>query len=391
MAVTHCRYFNGYKPCEKNSRCDQACSHLDEVEEAILIVHLGALGAVVRSTSLLPGIIRKHPRAKIIWVTEKAAMPLLQASKKIDMVVAADGEGIISLKSFEFDHAYVIDKSLKAAGIVQSLKVKHITGFKAHPKTGAIVPATASADELWSLGLDNNKKFFENSKPETQLVFEALELGSFKRDEYQLPMDDLEKKQAELRHRLWSLEGKKCVIGVNTGCSPVIPYKKLSVEFQKKICQILSARPDVRVVLLGGPEDTERNAQIAEGLNIIQSDTERGLRDGLISVAACDVVLTGDSLGMHLAIAQKKWTVAWFGPTCAHEIDLYDRGVKVMTKAPCAPCWKRSCQKDSMCYDQVDFLEVLEGIEKGIQNWQQQKPTVQPTLLSKRPSSEICS
>ena len=70
---------------------------------------------------------------------------------------------------------------------------------------------------------------------------------------------------------------------------------------------------------------------------------------------------------MHMAIALKKWTVAWFGPTCAHEIDLYDRGYKALSKVACSPCWKRSCNKPEMCYDYVDFSEVVSGVKEGIE------------------------
>jgi heptosyltransferase-2 len=128
----------------------------------------------------------------------------------------------------------------------------------------------------------------------------------------------------------------------------------------KKLC-------DIKIVLLGGPEDTKRNQEIAYGMPVTLTPTDAGLRDGLISTSACDIIVTGDSLGMHMGIALEKWTVAWFGPTCAQEIDLYDRGVKVITKAACSPCWLRSCHKETMCYDQVDLNELVEGVEKGIE------------------------
>ena len=119
-------------------------------------------------------------------------------------------------------------------------------------------------------------------------------------------------------------------------------------------------------MLLGGKSETERNQAIAYGLHVIQSDTQSGLRDGILSVAACDVVVSGDSLGMHLGIALQKWVVAWFGPTCAHEIDFFDRGVAVLSKADCGPCWKRTCSKSTMCYDLVDPKELVNAVGAGI-------------------------
>jgi heptosyltransferase-2 len=141
----------------------------------------------------------------------------------------------------------------------------------------------------------------------------------------------------------------------------------------------------VKIVLLGGPEDRLRNQQIAHGLQVISSPTDQGLRDGLISMDACDIVISGDSLGMHMGIALKKWVVAWFGPTCAHEIDLYDRGAYVLSTAPCSPCWKRSCNKNPMCYDLVDLNELIQGVKKGIQ-WLMSSSTPRLSVISSCPS-----
>jgi heptosyltransferase-2 len=198
------------------------------------------------------------------------------------------------------------------------------------------------------------------------LVHEALALGEFRREEYGYRFTDLEREWVRTRRELWAPQ-KQILIGINTGCSGVIPYKKLTVDTHRKLIVKLQEKwgSDIRIVLLGGREDEGRNGEIARGLKVVNSPTMAGLRDGMLSVAACDIVVTGDSLGMHMAIAQKKWTVAWFGPTCAQEIDLYDRGVKIQTAATCSPCWKRTCDHNPMCYDLVDPAQIVAGVEKG--------------------------
>jgi heptosyltransferase-2 len=365
MAVTSCRYFDGYKPCGKSSSCDETCFSKSIAQSSLLIIHLGAIGAVVRATSLLSAIKRKYPGSQLTWVTDAPSDQLLQQHPLIDRVLTTKAEDLLSLSALEFDVAFVIDKSLKAAGVLAHTQADQVFGFRADPRTGAILPATAAAQELWELGLDNDAKFFKNKKPETQLMVEALELGPFQRDEYCLPLSPNESAEALLRRDRWR-QDRKLTLGINTGCSTAIPYKKLTVEFHRSLIQeVVQNFPMVSIVLLGGPEDTERNHQIGQGLPIYQSPTTNGLRDGLVSVAAVDVVLTGDSLGMHLGISQKKQTVAWFGPTCAQEIDLFERGEKIQSKAPCAPCWKRLCDKETMCYDQVSKSDVLEALKRS--------------------------
>lgn len=316
----------------------------------------------MRSTSLLPAIRRKFPRAHITWVTKPPAQNLLEGLA-IDRVITQNYHQLAALK---FDLAFVIDKSLEASGIRALTEVAVTRGFQADPISGSILPANPEARELWDLGLDDHKKFFVNQKTEQRLVHEALALGPFVRDEYQVVLTSEEQALAMARKRSW---GGRPIIGLNTGCAPTLPAKKLSVEGYRDLIVKIQNDTQLReatVVLLGGPQDSDRNRQIGQGLAVIQSPTQEGLRDGLASVAACDIVFTGDSLGMHMAIGLKKWTVAWFGPTCAQEIDLYERGVKIRTKAACSPCWKRVCEQKVMCYDQVDFNDVLDGLKQGL-------------------------
>ncbi|MCB0421448.1 MAG: glycosyltransferase family 9 protein, partial [Bdellovibrionales bacterium] len=205
-------------------------------------------------------------------------------------------------------------------------------------------------------------------KAETQLMVEALELGPFQRDEYIVQLTLTELQEVRRRRSLWSGDRKAPLVGINTGCAGTIPAKKLSIEGHRMLIRQLTKKfPHCKIVLLGGPEDDQRNRTIGKNLPVIQSPYCSGLRDGIVSVAACDLVISGDSLGMHMSIALKKWIVAWFGPTCDHEIDIYDRGVKVLADVNCSPCWKRSCDATVMCYDRVNFETVCEGVEKGLQ------------------------
>jgi heptosyltransferase-2 len=378
MLQTNCRFFNGYKPCGKSSSCSADCPSKNIIKNSILIIHLGAIGAVLRSTTLLGNIRSKYPQAMITWITDAPADQLLRGHLSIDRILSSSSENILFLKALRFDAAFVIDKSLKASAILKSTNTKKVFGFQADPRSGAIHPATSAAQELWEIGLDDQRKFFQNTKSEVQLMLEALELEKPQANraeqvpDYDLSLTTQEKLAAQKRHDQWRLNPHQPVIGINTGCSAVIPPKKLSVNFQREIIQDLLHSGFENIVLLGGPEDSERNARIGQGLPVFQSPTNLGLRDGLVSVAACDLVLTGDSLGMHMAISQKKFVIAWFGPTCAQEIELYGRGVSIQTKAPCAPCWKRSCEQTKMCYDQVSLSEIRSAIEQGQDWWRQQ-------------------
>jgi len=74
-------------------------------------------------------------------------------------------------------------------------------------------------------------------------------------------------------------------------------------------------------------------------------------------------VVTGDTLGLHVAVSQDVPTVALFGPTCAQEIDLFDRGVKLTTELSCAPCYRRKCEVDPHCMDLIKAEAIVAAVQ----------------------------
>ena len=131
--------------------------------------------------------------------------------------------------------------------------------------------------------------------------------------------------------------------------------------------KLLSLQKRIKIVLLGGPEDTERNQEIYSRFpgKIINTPTNLGVRRGACFENIADVVVTGDSFGMHLAIALKKYVIVWFGVSCWTEIDLYDRGVKLYHKnLTCSPCWKKECPYDLECIEMIDLDRIVNEILK---------------------------
>lgn len=370
MERVQCRYFNGYKPCVKHYKCNMDCPHFEVPETSILIVHLGAMGAVLRSTALLYSIKRKYPKSLITWVTEEHTKTLLWHNPLIDKVLSLSSRDLLILSGLKFDVGLFIDKSPEIAGLIKITQPSKQFGFTTHVKNGAIIPLTDSARELWEIGLDNHKKFFENQKTEIHLIAEALELP-YQRDEYFLPLTPEEEALSLFRRMQWSQEGRKLLIGLNTGTSGVIPNKTITIDMWIKIITQLSEKlfnvtRNFQFVLLGGgKEDHDRNeiiAQSTKNFHPILSPTLEGLRDGLCSVNAVDLVVTADSLGMHMSIACKKYVIAWFGPTCSHEIDLFDRGVKVESSLACSPCWNRNCLVKEPCNQSLDIEMIVKSV-----------------------------
>jgi heptosyltransferase-2 len=81
-------------------------------------------------------------------------------------------------------------------------------------------------------------------------------------------------------------------------------------------------------------------------------------------VNLCDLVVTGDTTALHLAVGLRKKVVALFGPTCAQEIELYGRGEKIVSPLSCVPCYRRVCAKAPNCMEAVSPPEVLKSVDR---------------------------
>jgi ADP-heptose:LPS heptosyltransferase len=360
-----CKHFSGYKPCFPNTNCLEECARFDPIGTKILIVNLDAMGNVLVTTSILPAIKRKYPQSHITWITLKNAAPLLANNPLLDRVFLWEPENWLILRNIEFDLVLNVDKSQRSCAFMMEVTAKEKLGFGLN-EHGVIIPLNPEAEENYRLGLDDHLKFRVNKKTVPQLQCEQFKL-EYCRDEYMLRLSPDEEAFCRAYGEEAGLTGCKLVVGLNTGCSELYPNKKLSVDQHVLLIERLCALEGVRCVLLGGPEDTVRNAEIVRrvGKKALSTPTNDGVRRGICYENICDVVISGDSFGMHIAIGLKKHVVAWFGVSCWTEIDLFDRGIKLIPDGlECSPCWKRSCPFNLECIQMADLDSMVAEVEK---------------------------
>lgn len=364
LVIPDCKHFTGYKPCFPGTVCLDECVNPNPRGTRILLINLDAMGNVLVTTTLLPAIMRKYPRSHITWITEKNTFRLLENNPYIDTVFAWEPESWMILRSMKFDVLMNIDKSKRACAFAMQIGAKKKLGYGLN-SDGVIVPLNKEAEYNYRLGLDDHLKFRVNQKSVSQLLTEAMGLR-FKRDEYVLNLTNDEIEFCHKYKQEVGLSDSDFVVGFNTGCSPLYPNKKMTVEQHVILIEELAEREGIRLILLGGPEDIERNAEIYRqvGDKVINTPTGEGVRRGVCYENLCDVVITGDSFGMHIAIGLKKYVVAWFGVSCWTEIDLYDRGFKLIPKGlVCSPCWKHECPYNLECIQMIDLERIVSEVE----------------------------
>ncbi len=371
LKIPECKKFSGYKPCKPYYNClEQGCAESGGDSETgikILIISLDALGNVLDNTPILHAIKRKYEKSTIYWMTMPNAEKILSGNPFIDKLFLWSDESRMIARNIEYDILMNADKSDYACAFANEIKAKKKLGFLLN-ESGKIIPANESAMYSYILGIDDRKKFRENTKTGVEIINEVFEL-EYKRDRYVFNFTEEEKRFIEEYKKKINYDIKKVYAGFNTGCSELFPNKKMTIEQHVKIISELLKNSNIEIVLLGGREDTKRNEIIYNSFNenekkrIINTPTNEGIRAGACYMDIADIVISGDSFGMHLAIALKKYVIAWFGLSCHQEIELYDYGIKLYPEnLECSPCWKRVCPYNLECIDMIDLEKIISAV-----------------------------
>ena len=158
----NCRLYNGYKPCIHGNEC-AGCPYYDPLElptnftpvpspqpvvypadaNSILIIKTGAMGDVLRTTTLLHGIKRRFPKARVTWVTAPECVPLLKANPFIHELLPFSQETCAQLEHQSFDVLLNFEKEkepLLLAGRIH-----------AHARAGFCLLYTSDAATIYSV------------------------------------------------------------------------------------------------------------------------------------------------------------------------------------------------------------------------------------------------
>lgn len=374
-----CALYSGYKPCRFGNQC-RGCPHYEPLDREgdadmpmtggtpantespprVAIIKTGALGDVLRTTTLLHPIHRAKPGASVTWITAPAAVPLLHANPLISELTTLTAETLNGLAAREFDVLYCFEKEELPLALAGRIRATKRFGFGPN-RVGRPVVFNPESEYALLLGIDDELKFRRNTKPYPQIICEMAALP-YRGDPYVLELTAAgEAARARVSARL-AHRGAAVRVGINTGCGGVFRTKQWPEANLAELAGLLLREKGAAVLLLGGAAERELNAKLAaEVPGLVDTGCDNSLDEFFGIVDACDVVVTSDSLAMHIAIARGKRTVVLFGSTSATEIELYGRGEKVAVGYPCSPCYQKYCSED-LDYNAAVAAGAAEGM-----------------------------
>ncbi len=352
-----CRHFLGDRPCKFNRLCE-GCGDYEPMGPRVLIIKLGALGDVVRTAALLPGLTQRTvDEPYVTWLTSPAALDLVKRMKGVHRAWAYNEESLARLRVEKFDWVISLDKEPGPCSVAMNVQADNKVGIGLS-RYGTPFPLTEDADYYFQLGLDNDEKFHRNKLSYQQLMYEALGFR-YEGQRYEIELTEADLAAADRVFRSFKdtklLPGKIEWIGINPGAGNVFAHKAWREEGYVNLIRALAEeRPNARCVLLGGEDEAVLIARILSAVGkipVYHAGTNHSLGAFAAILDRCNVVVCGDTLAMHLAIARGRRVVAIFGPTCEQEIDLFGKGVKIKSPIECSPCYLRKCDKSPHCQD----------------------------------------
>ena len=144
-------------------------------------------------------------------------------------------------------------------------------------------------------------------------------------------------------------------------------------SFETLTRQLLMEQSDLRVVVLGGLEDSELGARIsAVGARCVDKTGQTTLPEMVEWIRASEAMVTNDTGPMHVAAALDKPVVALFGPTDPRHTGPYQtRGSVLQTTAmDCVPCLSRTCiaERERDCLRSIEVAKVAAEVRQVLVN-----------------------
>lgn len=368
MIKTDCIHFPLDRPCVFHKKRGVKCSNCGKYvsinkssgKTRILIIKLNAMGDVLRTTFLLPGLKEKYRKSEITWITDPASVTMLESNPYLSKVVPFDKDTFGFLASHAFDILINLDLSPQSMSLATLANAKKKIGYTFDNSRRIVCSGPEARQWLEMSAFDDIKK-----KNKKTYQYWMSRIVGLKRADYEIftPLLKTSIAKANAFAKKYGLVGR-AIIGINPGAGKRWKLKKWTDKGFITIIKEFASRGS-KVVLYGGSDEKELIASLIKrsGGKAISAGTDHSITDFFALLNLCNLLITGDTLAMHAALGLKKKVIGIFGPTSSAEIELYNRGKKVITPKSCACCYLQVCDKKPTCMDMIEPETVIKSVE----------------------------
>lgn len=340
----------------------------------IAIIRLSALGDIVHTIPAFSLLRQCYPHASIYWFAEPAGARLLQNIDGIDHIVSFNLKingffrrintlrQVLTAYRKRFDLVIDFQGLLKSA-IFSWLLKGHTLGFSQpnlrEPQARFFYHQTVDAFD------EGRHVIFKNIHLVKGLLGDRVPglTGSLQIASSMLryPLKELEDSHDLKQFRQeYHLETARYII-VNIGGG--WQTKTLFIEQYLEMVEKLRDRYDYKIVILWGNEKEETIArEISSRTRTIQT-IFLDFSDLIAFIRQARLIITADTLALHIADMVNTPSVAFFGPTSsARNGSLLPDSIAVDEKINCGCCYKKKCVKIE-CIKNLHIKKILDAVE----------------------------
>ncbi|WP_150137322.1 lipopolysaccharide heptosyltransferase II [Candidatus Enterovibrio altilux] len=315
----------------------------------ILIIGPSWIGDMVMSQSLYKRLKGRHPEACIDVLAPAWCKPILGRMPEINRVIEMPvGHGQFnictrwalgrSLRSYHYDHAYVLPNSVKSALIPLFAKIPKRTGWKGEFRFGF----------LSDLRPDRNVFQFMVERYVALAHDENKMLSEVSLESIANPALNVDKENQSVCLQRFQISPNLPIIGLCSGAE-FGPTKRWPERYYADIASKLISEGN-QVCLFGGPNDKAVTTNIMNMLSDNNKNMcfnlagETSLIDAVDLIATCHTVFSNDSGLMHVAAAVGANIIAIYGSSSSKYTPPLSDNVKIVNAdISCRPCFKRKC------------------------------------------------
>lgn len=341
----------------------------------ILIIKLGALGDVLRTTFVARGLKEKYGlQSQITWLTKQNAASLLLNNPYVDKIVTWEQRDVL-LKE-EYDLAIALDDEEEVCAFAAQWKEKTKRFQGAYQDNNGKRRYTKDVEQWFGMGIlrpeeEGGKEKADVLKTANRKTFQEIYAKMFDINGTEtkpllfLTGEELQWEQEYFKQH--HIPEKNKIIGINSGAGARWMLKMISKEKIAVVCRELVKNKKNTLLLLGGIDEEERNKAI-KGMcpeeNILFIKPTEDIRKFASMINRCDLLVTTDSLALHVGLALDKKTLAYFGPTSPWEIEMFGRGKKIYKESDCLCCYKKTTETNPSCIDRLMPEDIINPAEE---------------------------
>lgn len=281
-----------------------------------------SLGDVLRTTVILYPFASDH----VTWLVDEQAYPLLEGNPFITRILPYDLSSVLQLQRERFDTVINLEKVPGVCALADSISAWRRYGFRFDELHGN-AEAYDGCEKVVSLCRDDNlKKSHQESWQQSLLQIVG---AKWEGQEYILGYRPKSEETID--------------IGLNWAVGSKWPNKGWPSEKWEELKRLLQGN---------------YTFTLQQGMNELHAYMDW--------INSCRLLVTNDSLGLHIALALRKKVVVMYGPTNPNETHFYGRAEILYPDIDhgCIPCLSPLCVQEQRCMDFISPERVLAGVRR---------------------------